>query len=270
VGLDNPRMEKVRIGVFDSGVGGLSVLRALHAAWPQADLHYLADSAHAPYGERDDAFITQRSLALGKYLRDAGAAAIIVACNTATALAVTALRQAFRPMVIVGVEPGLKPARAVSRNGRIAILATAATLGSRKFGELLDRVGGDAGIHLQACHGLAAAIELGDLESPEIAALVERHCEPVRAFGADTAVLGCTHYPFARDLIAAALPGVALIDTSDAVARRVVQMSRAPLAGTDGRGSVVLETTGDPARLRAIAAAWLPFAAEVRTSSLAI
>lgn len=258
---DNPRMARVRIGVFDSGVGGLSVLRALRLDGPQADLHYVADSAHAPYGERDEAYIADRALRIGRHLRDEGATVIVVACNTATAVAVAALRDALDPMPVVGVEPGLKPALATTRNGRIAILATAATLRSRKFGMLVEQFAARMPLHLQPCEGLAAAIEQGDLASPRLRELVEQHCAPVRAFGADTVVLGCTHYPFASELIASALPAVRLVDTSQAVARRVMQVCGA-LPADGERGTVLLETTGRPAALARVAAAWLPFAVE--------
>jgi len=261
-------MTTVRIGVFDSGVGGLSVLRALHARWPQAELHYVADSAHAPYGERDDRFIAERTLRLGRHLQQAGAHAVVVACNTATAMGIGALRDALAPLPVVGVEPGLKPALAASRNGRIAILATAATLRSRKFGALVAQLGARDALHLQACDGLAAAIEEGDLDAPRLRELVERHCAPVRNFGADTAVLGCTHYPFARALIEAALPGVQIVDTSDAVARRVVEVCRAATTAPVGAAAVHLETTGDPGALTRVAAAWLPFRVEVSATPL--
>lgn len=262
--LDNPRMTKVRIGVFDSGVGGLSVLRAIHALVPQADLHYVADSANAPYGERDDAFIADRALRLGRYLRDCGASIVVVACNTATAVAVGALRSALAPLPIVGVEPGLKPALAATRHGRIAVLATAATLRSHKFRLLVEQLRPGSPLHLQACHGLAAALEAGDLDSAPLRELVERHCAPVRAFGADTVVLGCTHYPFARELIEASLPGVAIIDTSDAVARRVFDLCGADSLAS-GSARVLLETTGEVTTLGRVAAAWLPFAVELGT-----
>lgn len=255
-------MGQVRIGVFDSGVGGLSVLRALHARWPQAALHYVADSAHAPYGERDDAFIAERTLRLGRYLRGCGAQAVVVACNTATAMGIAALRDALAPLPVVGVEPGLKPALATSHNGRVAILATAATLRSRRFADLVAQLGAPDALHLQACDGLAGAIEEGDLHAPRVRELVERHCAPVRAFGADTAVLGCTHYPFAREAIEAALPGVRIIDTSEAVARRVADVCGAGNVSGDA-APVRLETTGDPLALARVAAAWLPFRVEL-------
>jgi glutamate racemase len=258
-------MTAVRIGIFDSGVGGLSVLRALQARLPGAMLHYLADSAHAPYGERDDAHILARSMRLAQHLVGSGAQAIVVACNTATAVAVNPLRRAFGALPIVGVEPGLKPARAASRNGRIGVMATGATLRSARFQALLAAHAEGAQMHLQACHGLAAAIEAGDLDAATLRELVERHCAPLRSAGVDTVVLGCTHYPFVRHLIEAALgSGVHIIDTAEAIARRSADVcagiGRVPPASG---AAVRLETTGDADHLRDLAARWLPFDAQV-------
>lgn len=219
----------LRIGMFDSGIGGLSVLAALRARLPGALLHYIADAAHAPYGERSDEFITDRSLYLAHRLHAEGAQAIVVACNTATAVAVDALR-ATLPVPVVGVEPGLKPALAATRNGRVAVMATAATVRSPRMQALVARLAGRAGgkvhVHLQACDGLAAAIEDGDAQG--LRAVVAHHCAQVLASGADTVALGCTHYVFAREEIQAALgPGVTLVDTTDAVARRVAEVCAA-------------------------------------------
>ena len=253
------------IGIFDSGVGGLSVLRALRARIPAATLHYVADSAHAPYGERDDAFILERSRRIAQHLVDAGATTLVVACNTATAVAVAPLREAHAGIAIVGVEPGLKPAVAASRTGRVGVMATGATLRSAKFRTLLDAHAGSAQMHLQACHGLAAAIEAGDLDAPGLRDLVERHCAPLRAAGVDAVVLGCTHYPFVRPLIEASFdPDVHIVDTADAVARRTASVSGPP--SHDTPAPVLLETTGDPAQLCTPARRWLPFACEVRAA----
>ena len=259
-------MDSWRIGIFDSGVGGLSVLRAVRARLPGATLHYLADSAHAPYGERDDAFIVERSMRLTRHLRDRGAQAIVVACNTATAVAVGPLREAFAELPIVGVEPGIKPALATSRNGRVGVMATGATLRSAKFGALLAAQAQGAQVHLQACHGLAAAIEAGDLESAALRTLVERHCTALREAGVDTVALGCTHYPFVRHLIEEALgPQVLVIDTAQAVARRAAEVCAAIVPGNAPMDApeILLETTGDPAQLRRLAARWLPFESTV-------
>lgn len=258
-------MSRTRIGIFDSGVGGLSVLRAVHARLPAVTLHYLADSAHAPYGERDDGFILERSLRLARRLVDAGATTLVVACNTATAVAVRPLREALAGIAIVGVEPGIKPAVAASRTGRIGVMATGATLRSAKFRALLDAHARGAHVHLRACHGLAAAIEAGDLDAAPLLGLVERHCAPLREARVDTVVLGCTHYPFVRHLVAAALgPDVNIVDTAEAVARRTTDVSEPPAEGP--AGVALLETTGNAAALRALAARWLPFACEVRAA----
>jgi glutamate racemase len=265
-------MTALRVGIFDSGVGGLSVLRALQVRLPGASLHYIADSAHAPYGERDDAFIVARSTRLARHLMDEGAQAIVVACNTATAIAVVPLRETFAGVPIVGVEPGVKPAAAASRCGRVGVMATGATLRSARFRDLVQAHAGAAQVHLQACTGLAAAIEAGDLAAPALRELVERHCAPLRAAGVDTVVLGCTHYPFVHALIAQALgEGVQIIDTAEAVARRAAVvcagLSAANVANDHlAPASVSLHTTGDPAHLRYLAAHWLPFACDVSTA----
>lgn len=222
----------LRIGVFDSGLGGVSVLRALQRELPGAELIYAADSGHAPYGERDPQHVLARSEALAGHLRREGAELLVMACNTATAVAAAALRAAHPDWPIVGVEPGLKPALAISPSGRIGVMATQATLASPKFRRLLDELLAGAApgtaIHLQACPGLAAAIEAGEADSPAVRAAVAEHTAPLRAQRVDTVVLGCTHYPFAAGLIAEALgPGVRLIDTAEAVARQARRLAEA-------------------------------------------
>jgi glutamate racemase len=253
-----------RIGVFDSGLGGLSVLRALHRQLPQAPLHYLADSANAPYGDRSEAFIVERSQRIAQHLVARGATLLVVACNTATAAAVASLRERWPALPIVGVEPGLKPAAAATRTGRIGVLATTGTLRSAKFRQLLERQGGAVQIVAQPCPGLADLIEQGALDTPALRAMVERCCAPLREAGVDTVVLGCTHYPFVQHLIAAAMgPQVQIIDTADAVARRAAQLWRATAAAPAAADVVTLETTGDVEALRRVAASWLPFRCEV-------
>ncbi|WP_087689211.1 glutamate racemase [Pandoraea sp. PE-S2R-1] len=210
------------IGVFDSGLGGLSVLQAVRALLPHESLLYVADSAFAPYGERPDAFIAERSLAVGRWLRERGAKAFVVACNTATAHGVTALR-ADAPWPVVGVEPGIKPAAAVSRTGVIGVLATAATLRSARFADLLARHTAQGQRFLcQPGHGLVECIEAGDVDSPAVMALLERYVAPMVAQGADTLVLGCTHYPFLIPAIRQRFgTALTLIDTGAAIARQL-------------------------------------------------
>lgn len=219
------------IGVFDSGVGGLSVLRHIRAQCPQEDLLYFADSAHAPYGEKSEAYVVQRSLAIAEFLLSLGAKALVVACNTATVAAIKAVRARYPELPVVGVEPGLKPAAAASHNGKVGVLATARTLQGEKFLQLREQISSATGAEflLQPAVGLVDQIELGDLHSPAIAAMLEHYIAPLLDQGADTLVLGCTHYPFVRDGIQRVLDqhgrgDVQIVDTGDAVARQLVRL----------------------------------------------
>jgi len=252
------------IGVFDSGVGGLSVLRALRAQLPDAPLLYVADSAHAPYGERSDEYVIDRSRRIMDHLIAEGAIGLVIACNTATAIAVRELRSLRPEFPIVGVEPGLKPAMALTRNGRVGVMATPGTIASQKFQTLMQAHGAGATITPQPCPGLARLIEEGDLHSPKLREAVELHIAPLREAGVDTVVLGCTHYPFVRNLIEAAMgPQVKIVDTADAVARHAVKMLAGLLPEGGPVSGVCLQTTGDVERLRSIAAAWLAFSCVV-------
>jgi glutamate racemase len=265
----------VTVGVFDSGVGGLSVLRAIRLALPSARLLYAADSGFAPYGERTDEYVIERARHITGFMRSQGVEVIVIACNTATAAAVHMLRNEHPDTIFVGVEPGLKPAVAQSRNKVVGVLATAATLRSEKFAALLCPLEAQARVHLQACPGLAQAIEGGDLHSAEITALVERYCAPLRDTRADTVVLGCTHYPFAMESIQRALgSSVTLIDTADAVARQtavqvesLLRRNGAPSpagrlgrnAGEPAAGMVLAYTNGQVEALRRVCDTWLDF-----------
>jgi glutamate racemase len=215
----------VRVGIFDSGVGGLSVLQAVRTRLPDAQLLYAADTAHAPYGDRSEAEICDRSLRIAGFLREQGAELIVVACNTATAAAVAALRAAWPHLPIVGVEPGIKPAVAASASRRVGVLATTRTLASEKFRRLALAHADGATLVLQACPGLADAIEAANAEGTGLEAIVERYSAPLREAAVDVAVLGCTHYAFARSLFERALPGVRLVDTADAVARQTARLA---------------------------------------------
>lgn len=247
------------IGVFDSGVGGLSVLRAVHAQQPQADLLYVADSAHAPYGERSDDYIRDRTERIARYLVAQGAQLLVIACNTATAVAVQTVRQRWPDVPVVAVEPGLKPAVAQSRNQRVGVMATPTTLRSEKFRQLADTHGGDAQVYLQPCPGLAGQIEQGDADATALHQLIDTFTAPLRAAQVDTVVLGCTHYPFVRDEIQASLgPQVQLVDTADAVARQTLRLLK-PGTSAAHNPTVRLQTTGEPAQLERFARRWLPF-----------
>jgi glutamate racemase len=209
------------IGVFDSGVGGLSVLREIRRELPAENLIYVADSAHAPYGDKPQEFIEARSLAITRFLLDRGAKAIVVACNTATGAAVASLRNHFT-LPIVAMEPAIKPAAAQTQTGVVGVLATRRTLASHNFVKLFERYGSDVEILPQACPGLVEQVEAGDLAGVKTHNLLERYLSPLLAKGADTLVLGCTHYPFLRPLIQEiAGPNVAVIDSSGAVARQL-------------------------------------------------
>ena len=252
-------MKPACIGVFDSGVGGLSVLRALRGQWPQAPLLYVADSGHAPYGERSAAYVLARSRRIMDHLRSEGAAGMVIACNTATAIAVQALRADCPEFPIVGVEPGLKPAVQATRNGRIGVMATPATLASEKFARLVAAQAQGVVVVPQPCPGLARLIEAGDLQAPALLESIEHHAAALRAEQVDTVVLGCTHYAFVHAQIQAAMgPDVQIVDTADAVAHHASRSLRDRVA--DSNAPARLLTTGDPERLRSIAAGWLPFA----------
>jgi len=217
------------IGVFDSGVGGLSVLRHIRAALPNERLIYVADSGHVPYGGKPPAYIEGRSIAITQFLVEQGADAVVVACNTATAAAVATLRRRFS-LPIVGMEPAIKPAVAATRSGVVGVLATVGTLESARFAALLERYAEEVEIITQGCPGLVEQVECGDLAGAATRSLVERYTEPLLARGADTLILGCTHYPFLAPLIAEAVgPGIALVDTGEAVARQLQRRLREEL-----------------------------------------
>lgn len=225
------------IGVFDSGLGGLSVLHEIRRRLPGEDLLYVADSAHVPYGGHEEAFIRARSIAISDYLVDAGAKMLVVACNTATAAAVPALRQRHS-VPVIGMEPAVKPAAAATRSGVVGVLATIGTLRSARFAALLDRFGAGIEVLMEPCPGLVEAVERGALDTTATLDLVERHVRPLIAGGADTIILGCTHYTFLRSSIqSAAGPGVSIIDTGSAVARQVAarlgERARRPGEGTE-------------------------------------
>ncbi|MGR4867927.1 glutamate racemase [Variovorax sp. LARHSF232] len=252
------------IGVFDSGVGGLSVLAALRTELPDEAFVYFSDAANAPYGERGDAFVIERTLAVARRLVDEhGIKALVVACNTATAAAIALLRSAHPGLIVVGVEPALKPAAAATRTGHVGVLATRGTLVSLKFKALHDSLqGGRVRFSLMPCDGLAGAIER--LDAQAIRSLSHQYVQGLGRFGdlpgeIDTMVLGCTHYPFiVSELQHLAGPGVKLIETGEPVAqqtRRLLAAQGRLAAG--GPGSLRLLTSGEPAALQGAAARWL-------------
>ena len=214
--------KQAAIGVFDSGLGGISVLHAIRSLLPNEALIYIADSAHVPYGEKSAEFIIQRSLAISEFLLAQPVKALVVACNTATAAAVTELRQRWPEVLIVGMEPAVKPAVQASQSGRIGVLATTGTLRSARFAALLERFASDVEVITQPCPGLVELIEAGELSSAATRALLLAYVEPLLQAGCDTLILGCTHYPLIKPLLRSLVPEhVQLIDTGEAVARRL-------------------------------------------------
>ena len=211
------------IGVFDSGVGGLSILDEALQQLPSYDYIYFADSANAPYGDKSAQWIATRSLQICNYLSNAGCDAIVVACNTATAEAIAAIRSELN-IPIIGVEPGIKPAAMQTQNRVVGVLATEATLKSDKFNALLATLPEDCQFIKQAGAGLVPLIEAGQIDTPEMQALLRNHLRPMQEQGADTLVLGCTHYPFLKKIIGGIVgDSITLIDTSDAVVRQLAR-----------------------------------------------
>ena len=268
------------IGVFDSGIGGISVLRALHNELPLEKFVYVADAGHAPYGERDDAYLLARAHAITRHLIERHAIkALVIACNTATAAAIRELRQTYPDLPIVGIEPALKPAAAVSKTGLIGVMATRGTLKSEKFGNLLKSLQGAATFVLQPCDGLADAIEHED--AIKIEALCAIYTRAMGTFGSnfdemDTLVLGCTHYPFiANQLVAKMGADVIQLEGGAPVARqtrRLLTERQALMPEQTPSGAqmerLVFFSTGDARALATAALRWM--SADVGASAIDI
>jgi glutamate racemase len=238
------------IGVFDSGVGGLSVLREIRARLPQESLLYLADSGHVPYGEKSPEFIRQRCRTIAAFLLEQGAKALVLACNTATAAGVAELRELYPQLPLVGMEPAVKPAAQATRSGVVGVLATTGTLKSAKFAALLDRFASDVRVITQPCPGLVECIEAGELDTPATRALLRGFVQPLIEQGCDTLILGCTHYPFVKPLLIEMLPGtVTLVDTGAAVARHLETVLAAHNQLGNGEAVTRFWSSGDPRRL---------------------
>lgn len=209
------------IGVFDSGVGGLSVLKHMRALLPAENFLYVADSGYAPYGERSPEFICERSLYIANFLLEKNIKALVVACNTATAAAVQTLRERLS-IPVIAMEPGIKPAVEITQSKVVGVLATAGTLESARFFSLVNRYAGDVEIVTQPCAGLVERIEANNLGSTETLDLLRGYLHPLLNRGADVIVLGCTHYPFLRKQIENIIGDqIAIIDTGPAVAKEL-------------------------------------------------
>ncbi len=247
-------MAEAPVGVFDSGVGGLSVLGEIHALLPQESLLYVADCGHIPYGEKSPVFIRERCVAVAEFFREQGAKALVLACNTATVAAVADLRERYPDWPIVGMEPAVKPAAAATRSGVVGVLATTGTLQSAKFAALLDRFANDVKVVTQPCPGLVELIETGQLHSDALRTLLRRYVEPLLAAGCDTLILGCTHYPFLKPLLRGMIPAnVILIDTGAAVARQLQRLlAQRDLLASGPARPAQFWTSADPQHFREI------------------
>jgi glutamate racemase len=241
------------VGVFDSGIGGLSVVRHILARLPAEDVLYLADSAFAPYGTRPVHYVRERVLRIGDHLAARGCKAVVVACNTATAIAVEDLR-ARLALPVVAMEPAIKPAARQTRSDVIGVLATPGTLNGARYAALRDLHGAEVRVLERSCHDWVALVEAGDLESEAARDVVAAELRSLLAAGADTLVLGCTHFPFLRPLIEAiAGPDVQIIDPSPAVAEQLARrLTELGQLRTDSRGRLRLSSTA-PDRIHAAA-----------------
>jgi len=214
----------MKIGVFDSGLGGLSVLQHLQTALPEASFLYIADSVNAPYGDKTNDFIAERSLAISQFLLAQQVSAIVVACNTATAAAVQLLRNQS-PVPVVAIEPALKPAASRSLRKKIGVLATESTLRSEKYQLLMSRVADTVSCYQQAAHGLAEQVEAGAIEDAATRELLNQYLQPMLEHGIDTLVLGCTHYPFLIPVIRQLVGNeITIVDTGRAVSEQLVRV----------------------------------------------
>ncbi|MEW6693547.1 MAG: glutamate racemase [Pseudomonadota bacterium] len=248
------------VGVFDSGVGGLSVLLEIRRQLPAERLIYVADSGHAPYGDKPPAYVQARAEHILAQLRRAGCKAVVVACNTVTGLSIQALRERHPDWPIVAIEPAVKPAVALTRSGIVGVLATRNTVASPGLARLVAAHAAGVRVLPQACPGWVERVERGELDGSETEAAVAQQVRPLLAVGADVLVLGCTHYPFLRPVIErVAGPSVTVLDPAPAVARELARrLAQAGLAAPGpAPGDVAFWTSGDLAQTqRVIALLW--------------
>ncbi len=264
-------MTAPRIGIFDSGIGGLSVLRAVRQRLPQADCRYLADSQFTPWGDRSPAWVVARCQQVSQHLIAEGADLVLVACNTATTQAITALRAHWPQHRFVGIEPGIKPAALTSRNHRVAVMATSGTLRSARLQQLVAHHAQRTWVLHLPCPGLVEAIEAAWHDPSALHAQLDTLAQQLRQAEVDTVVLGCTHYPLVADALGQRLgPQVLLVDTADAVARRVASLLPEPSTVTSGICPPPrLMATGSPRALQQAARHWLGLNSEVQLLALA-
>lgn len=241
-------MSDAPVGIYDSGVGGLSVLREIRAALPAESIDYVADSAHAPWGDKPPGYVRERGLKLARFLVEQGVKAIVIGSNTGTAGSAEAVRAALT-IPVIGIEPGIKPAVAATRTRVIGAIVPAAVGESDRLASLLDRFGSDVRVVVQPVPGLVEFVEAADLDSPALRRKVEGYIRPMLDAGADTIVLGSTHYVFLKDVIDEIAAGrVTLIETGAAVARQLGRvLEERGLLAAGGTGRERFWTSGDAA-----------------------
>ena len=240
------------IGIFDSGVGGLSVLRAIRRELPAEDILYFGDQAHIPYGPRDKEEIRTFSMAITDFLLAQGAKLIVVACNAASAAALHALRDAYPNVPFVGMEPAVKPAAETTHTGKVGVLATPTTFAGELYASVVERFARGVEIYTSTCPGLVEQVEAGELESSQTRQILLEALTPMLLAGIDTIVMGCTHYPFVIPLIESITgPGVRTIDPAPAIARQTRRLLEkyALLRAGDTLGEMLFYTSGIPDRL---------------------
>ncbi|MFZ6678515.1 glutamate racemase [Undibacterium sp. Tian12W] len=256
------------VGVFDSGLGGLSVLQHIRQTLPHEALLYVADSGFAPYGDKTSAEILKRSIAVTDFLLSKKIKALVVACNTATAAAIKHLRLHYPDLIIVGMEPGLKPASLLSKTKKVGVLATFSTIQSEKYQHLSTKLSAETGVEFipQACVGLVDQIEKAEANGDQTRLLLEKYLNPLLTAQVDTLVLGCTHYPFVarliQELTSAYIPDgepITLIDTGKAVASQMQRLlAEHDLTNTSSDiPRINAYTNGNPDKLKHACTHWI-------------
>jgi glutamate racemase len=237
------------IGIFDSGVGGLTVARAVSAQLPRESLLYIGDTAHSPYGPKPIADVRRYSLEVLDTLVDQGVKMLVIACNTASAAVLRDARERYDVPVVEVIGPAVRTAMSTTRNGRIGVIGTSGTIGSRAYQDMLE-VNERLTVFAEACPRFVEFVEAGITDSPEVLAVAENYLAPLRHAGVDTLVLGCTHYPFLEGAISYVMgPDVSLVSSDTETAKDVYRqlVSRDLLADQDAEPSHVYEATGDSA-----------------------
>ena len=256
------------IGIFDSGIGGISVLRAIRSQMPEESVIYFGDQGHIPYGPRPMQQIRDFSETITRFLLERGAKIIVVACNTASAAALKYLRETFPDVPFVGMEPAVKPAAEHTHTGKVGVLATPATFQGALYASVVERFANDVELFQNTCPGLVQEIEQGNLNGKTTHRILADALVPMLEKNIDTVVLGCTHYPFVIPLIQRIVgDGVRVIDPAPAVARQTARLLEAKhLRHHPGaKGDVTFYTSGDPAALRALLPRLLGESGEIRT-----